>query len=96
MTRIQGKLACAQTKCTWILPTYVREVPYSKVREIDFSSAKKLKNTMDQRIDSQRPNLGEQQENLAEKDDQSKPIAFLSEEEMQAVYAKLKLKCLQN
>ena len=57
---------------------------------------KKLKNTMDQRIDSQRPNLGEQQENLAEKDDQSKPIAFLSEEEMQAVYAKLKLKCLQN
>ena len=50
---------------------------------------------MDQRIDSQHPNFGEQQENSAEKDDQSKPIAFLSEEEMQAVYAKLKLKCLQ-
>ena len=47
---------------------------------------------MDQRIDSQHPNFGEQQENSVEKDDQSKPIAFLSEEEMQAVYAKLKIK----
>ena len=89
VTRIQGKLACTQTKCTWILPTYVREVPYSKVRDIDFSSAKKLKKTLDQRIDSLHPNLGEQQKNSPEKDDQSSPIAPPSEEEMQAVYAKL-------
>ena len=89
VTRIQGKLACTQTKCTWILPTYVREVPYSKVRDIDFSSAKKLKKTLDQRIDSLHPNFGEQQKNSAEKDDLSSPIASLSGEEMQAVYAKL-------
>ena len=31
VTRIQGKLACTQAKCTWILPTYVNEVPYAKV-----------------------------------------------------------------
>ena len=89
VTRIQGKLACTQTKCTWILPTYVREVPYSKVRDIDFSSAKKLKKTLDQRIDSLHLNFGEQQKNSAEKDDLSSPIASLSGEEMQAVYAKL-------
>jgi len=35
VTRIQGKLACTQAKCTWILPTYVNEVPYAKVRDID-------------------------------------------------------------
>jgi len=29
VTRIQGKLACTQAKCTWILPTYVNEVPYA-------------------------------------------------------------------
>lgn len=27
--RIHGKLACTQVKCTWLLPTYVNEVPYS-------------------------------------------------------------------
>ena len=89
MTRIQGKLACTQTKCSWILPTYDREVPYLKVRDIDFSSAKKLKKTLDQRIDSLHPNLGEQQKNSPEKDDQSSPIAPPSEEEMQTVYTKL-------
>ena len=39
VTRIHGKLACTQPKCAWILPTYVNEVPYAKVRDINFSSA---------------------------------------------------------
>lgn len=39
-TRIHGKLACTQVKCTWLLPTYVKEVPYSKVKDIDFRSAR--------------------------------------------------------
>ena len=64
-------------------------MPYFKVRDIDFSSAKKLKKTLDQRIDSVHPNLGEQQKNSPEKDDQSSPIAPPSEEEMQTVYTKL-------
>ena len=57
-TRIQEKLACTQTNCTWIRPTYVTEVPHSRVKDIDFSSAKKLKKTLDQRIDSLHPNSG--------------------------------------
>ena len=40
--RIQGKLACTQVKCAWLLPTYLNEVPYSKVKwYINFKSAKK-------------------------------------------------------
>ena len=46
--RIHGKLACTQVKCTWLLPTYVNEVPYA----IDFTSAKKLKENLDKKIDS--------------------------------------------
>ena len=49
--RINGKLACTQVKCTWLLPTFVNEVPYARVRNIDFSSAKKLKENLDARID---------------------------------------------
>ena len=51
-TRIQGKLACTQVKCTWLLPTYVNEVPYARVKDIDFTSAKNLKEKMDMKIDS--------------------------------------------
>jgi len=36
-TRIHGKLACTQVKCSWILPTYANEVPYASAKDIDFS-----------------------------------------------------------
>ena len=39
--RINGKLACTQVKCSWLLPTYVNEVSYERVKDIDFSSSKK-------------------------------------------------------
>ena len=39
--RINGKLACTQVRCSWLLPTYVNEVPYERVKDIDFSSSKK-------------------------------------------------------
>ena len=50
-TRIHGKLACTQVKCSWILPTYVNEVPYARAKGIDFSSAQKLKEKLDKKID---------------------------------------------
>ena len=60
-TLIHGKLACTQLKCSWILPTYVNEVPYARVKDINFSSAKKLKENLDQKIDNldnlQRPTI---------------------------------------
>jgi len=55
-TRIHGKLACRQVKCSWILPTYVNEVPNARARDIGFSSANKLKEKFDQKIeDLQQP-----------------------------------------
>ena len=50
-TRIHDKLACTQVKCSWILPTYVNEVPYARAKDIDFSSAKKLKEKLHQKIE---------------------------------------------
>ena len=50
--RINGKLACTQVKCSWLLPTYVNEVSYKRVQDIDFSTSKKLKENLDQKINS--------------------------------------------
>ena len=44
---IHGKLACTQVKCTWLLPSYVNEVPYSEVKDINFKSATELDDRMD-------------------------------------------------
>ena len=51
-TRIRGKLACTQVKCTWLLPSLVKDVPYAKVRDINLTSARKLKADFGQKIDS--------------------------------------------
>ena len=37
---------------SWLLPTYVNEVSYERVKDIDFSSSKKLKENIDQKINS--------------------------------------------
>mgnify|MGYP000008269787 FL=1 len=90
VTRIQGKLACTQAKCTWILPTYVNEVPYAKVGDIDFSSAKKLKGALEQKIETLHQDTGERRKTLEERCDQTfTSHAIPSDGEMQAVYAKL-------
>ncbi|CAH3126573.1 unnamed protein product, partial [Pocillopora meandrina] len=39
-------------KCSWLLPTYVKQVEYEKVREINFTSARKMKNDLDAKIEN--------------------------------------------
>lgn len=39
-------------KRSWLLPTYINKVPYSRIRDVNFSSAKKLKENLDKKIDS--------------------------------------------
>ena len=51
-TKINGKLSCTQMKCSWILPPFVKEVEYSRVRDVNFTSATKIKNDLDKRLDS--------------------------------------------
>ena len=57
-TRIRGKLSCTEVKCTWLLPSFVKEVPYAKMRYINLTSARKLKADLDEKIE----NLGENRE----------------------------------
>ena len=45
-TRLNGKLACTQIKCTWLLPIAVKQVDYARIKTINFSSARKLKLTL--------------------------------------------------
>ena len=47
-TRINGKLACTQVKCPWLLQTYVSKVTYARAKDINFTSAKKLKENLDE------------------------------------------------
>ena len=54
-TRLNGKLACTQVKCTWILPTYVKQVDYAPVKNINFTSARKLKIDLDKSIEELDP-----------------------------------------
>ena len=48
--RVNEKLSCTQVKCSWLMPRAVKEVPYAPVSDIDFRSAKKLKQNLDQTI----------------------------------------------
>ena len=50
--RINEKLTCTQVKCTWLLPTAVKEVCYAPIPDIDFRSAKKLKRNLDETINN--------------------------------------------
>lgn len=38
-------------KCSWILPSYVEEVEYARVCDINFTSAKKMKTGLDAALD---------------------------------------------
>ena len=48
-TRIRGKLSCKDVKCTWLSPSFVKEVPYAKMRFINLTSARKLKADLDKK-----------------------------------------------
>ena len=50
--RVRGKLACTELKFAWIIPSYVKNVPYSQVENIDFTSARNLKQKLDVSIDN--------------------------------------------
>ena len=38
--RIKGSITCTQEKSKWVMPTYVKKVPYIPICEMDFKSAK--------------------------------------------------------
>lgn len=71
-------------KCTWLLPTYVNEVPYAQVEDINFKSARKLKDELDDKIDGVEPSTN----NPAGKT-KSFPNVTPTETDMKTFFAKL-------
>ena len=45
--RLQGKATCTQDKCQWVIPAYQKSIPYSPVKDLDFTSAKGKKRKID-------------------------------------------------
>ena len=45
-----AKLSCTVMKYMWLLPTFVKEVPHAKVRDINFAFAGKLKAGFDAKL----------------------------------------------
>ena len=88
-TKINGKLSCTQVKCSWILPTYVKEVKYERVRDINSKSAKKMKDDLDKSIDCLPELPNEPSQKLPEKSKESSGPAASTEMEMNTFYAKL-------
>lgn len=39
-------------KCYWLLPSYVKDISFAEVRNINFKSAKKLKHDLDQKVEN--------------------------------------------
>ncbi|CAH3031325.1 unnamed protein product, partial [Pocillopora meandrina] len=84
-TKINGRLACTQLKCSWLLPTYVKQVEYEKVREINFTSARKMKNDLDAKIENL---FNVSSPDNSAKGNVSKEIPVPSKPEMDTFYAK--------
>ena len=87
-TKVHGKLSCTQVKCLWLFPSYVTEVEYERVRDINFTSAKKMKTDLDATLDGV---LDKSQADILSEEQQiaSKCVPALSEEEMNSFYAEL-------
>ena len=43
---------CTQMKSSWVIPSYVKEVPYAPISEINFKSARRLKQDLYHAINS--------------------------------------------
>ena len=51
-TKINGRLACTQVKCSWLLPSFADHLEYARARagDINFTLAKKIKADLDSKI----------------------------------------------
>ena len=51
ITQIQGKLTCTQAECEWLVPSYLKNIEYKPVKEIDFTSVKGKKGKFDEMME---------------------------------------------
>ena len=64
MTWIQGIETCTQKECGWLIPSYMKNVEYQAVKNIDFTSAYGKKRKFDEMIEDDSP-LGSFQETMS-------------------------------
>ena len=81
-------------KCTWLLPAYVNEVPYSKVKDINLKSARRIKNELDKEINgknscSASPSSESCSNSNHKKVVKAEMLGYLSVEEMNSLFAKV-------
>ena len=92
-TRINGKLSCTHVKCTWLLPTYVKESTDDKVKNINFTSARKLKTKLDNSIEgldvSELPVPQDSSTPKPRQSKKNKPVAKLGVSEMGEFFSAL-------
>ena len=48
--RINGILNCTQQPCQWVIPKFQKDMPYLRVKDIDFSSPKSKNRALDHAI----------------------------------------------
>ena len=93
-TRINGKLACTQVKCMQLLPAYVNEVPYSEVKDINFKSARRIRNELDKEVSgknscSASPSSESCSNSNRKKVAKAEMLGYPSVEEMNSLFSKL-------
>ena len=89
-TRVNGKLSCTQVKCTWILPADVKEVNYSRIADINFSSARKLKADLEKSLDPRKVMQSQRQSKpVPTKINHSTPVEKPSPDELNGCLASL-------
>ena len=88
--RIRGKPASTDQKCAWILPTYNKDIPFAEAQDIDFRSATKLKQKLDETVQKLDDNAsGSVLENSKNQVKRKKDIQAPTEAELNSFYEKL-------
>ena len=60
-TRVSGVSQCTQEKCSWVVPSFQKEIPYTPISDIDFTSAKGKMKAIHQALHSSRHGIGSRQ-----------------------------------
>ena len=71
--RIREKLSCTEMKCAWILPSYAKDASFAEVKDINFKSAKKLKQELDRTLENLNPSCASEPLQFTVKTDKKTP-----------------------
>ena len=94
-TRIQGKVqpVATQESCYWIIPSYLKEVEYLPMKDINFTS-RGMKRTLGEQIQSLAESKEEGNVSESDADEKSKKVGTISsEEDLSFLFKNLSVAC---